>query len=87
MFEVTKPSINWEHVSDKYKFLARDSTGVAWLYGKEPTLVEGFWDVSLGEFALADSHASYDAGTCDWEDSLVVRPTERGAGGFGSTGV
>ena len=74
--KVTKPYINWAHVADKYKFLAQDSTGVAWLYSKEPTLVKDFWDVTQGEFALANSHASYTPGTCDWEDSLIARPKD-----------
>ena len=28
--KVTKPSINWEHVRDEYKFLAQDASGKAW---------------------------------------------------------
>lgn len=73
--KITKPSINWEHVHSKYNYLAADDMGNAWLYGKEPTIDDdGYWDAELGEFALADTHASYIPGTCDWKDSLVVRP-------------
>ena len=72
--KVTKPSINWEHVQDEYKFLAQDDIGNAWLYKEEPTVDDGYWDTALGNFALADTHASYIPGTCDWKDSLVARP-------------
>ena len=74
--KLVKPSINWEHVRGEYKFLAQDSTGVAWLYSEEPTLGEDFWDVSMGLFALADTHTSYTPGTSDWKDSLVARPKD-----------
>ena len=74
--KVVKPSINWDHVHGKYNYLAADDMGNAWLYGKEPTIDDdgGYWDVELGELALADTHASYIPGTCDWKDSLVERP-------------
>ena len=74
--KVVKPSINWDHVHGKYNYLAADDRGNAWLYGKEPTIDDdgGYWDVELGELALADTHASYIPGTCDWKESLVKRP-------------
>ena len=74
--KVVKPSINWDHVHGKYNYLAADDMGNAWLYGKEPTIDDdgGYWDVELDELALADTHASYIPGTCDWKDSLVERP-------------
>ena len=73
--KVTKPTIDWEHVHSTYNYLAADETGNAWLYSKEPTIdVDGYWDVKLGEIALADTHASFSPGTCDWKDSLVARP-------------
>ena len=73
---ITKPSIDWDHVHGKYSYLAADDMGNAWLYGKEPTIDDdnGYWDVELGEFALADTHVSYAPGTCDWKESLVKRP-------------
>ena len=74
--KVVKPSINWDHVHGKYNYLAADDMGNAWLYGKEPTIDDdnGYWDVELGEFVLADTHVSYVPGTCDWKESLVKRP-------------
>ena len=73
--KVTKPSINWEHVRDEYNYLAQDIDGSAWLYWEEPKLSELGWAAELGDFALADSHASYTPGTCDWKETLVKRPT------------
>lgn len=72
--KVTKPSINWLHVRDEYKFLARSASGNAWIYSEEPTLDEGFWAAEPGVYAKANSYVSYTPGTCDWEDSLVKRP-------------
>jgi hypothetical protein len=73
---IKKPSINWEHVRDEYKFLAQDVTGSAWLYIEEPALDDGPWGAARCEFASADSHVSYTPGTCDWKDSLVARPKD-----------
>lgn len=72
--KVKKPSINWEHVRDDYKFLAQDANGNAWLYWEKPRLSEDHWVTTRGECAEAHSHASYIPGTCDWKDSLVARP-------------
>ena len=72
--KVTKPSINWEHVRDEYKFLAQDVTGSAWLYIEEPTPDEDYWCAEAGVYVNANSYASYIPGNCDWKDSLVKRP-------------
>lgn len=76
--KIVKPSINWDNVRDEYIFLAQDDMGNAWLYKEEPTIDDddGYWDAALGNFALADTHASYTPGTCDWKDSLVARPKD-----------
>ena len=81
--KITKPPINWDHVHGKYSYLVADDVGNAWLYGKEPTIDDdnGYWDVELGEFALADTHVSYAPGTCDWKESLVKRPEGDNHGG------
>ena len=34
--KVTKPSIDWDHVAPKYKYLSEDSDGIAFLYDGEP---------------------------------------------------
>ena len=74
--KVTKPSINWDNVHSKFNYLAQDADGSAWLYAEKPQINHSsHWSVVLGGHAKADSHASYDPGTCDWKDSLVERPT------------
>ena len=74
--KVVKPSINWEHVRDKYKFLAQDANGNAWLYWEKPLMGDGRWLASRGDCSEADSYASYTPGIVDWKHSLVVRPQE-----------
>ena len=74
--KVVKPSINWEHVQDKYKFLAQDANGNAWLYWEKPLMGDGRWLASRGDCSEADSYASYTPGIVDWKDSLIVRPQE-----------
>ena len=69
---VTKPSINWEHVHPDYKWMATDQNGRTFLYKSEPYISRHLW---VSEFHTpAASYASFIAGTCDWQDSLVVRP-------------
>ena len=66
---LTKPSINWDHVLPEYKWLARDSGGVAWLYSNKPREPD-----TNGTIAPVRAFSSYSPGTCDWKDSLVERP-------------
>ena len=63
--KVVKPSINWEHVQDKYKFLAQDANGNAWLYWEKPLMGDGRWLASRGDCSEADSYASYTPGIVD----------------------
>ena len=73
---VTKPSINWEHVSSEFNYLAEDSEvdGGVFLYENKPFIVSETWTIDNGKFAEAHMFASYIKGTCDWEDSLIERP-------------
>lgn len=72
--KVTKPSINWEHVRDEYRFLAQDADGNAYLYWEKPALASTGWQSTRGDLADAQSHVTYTPGTCDWQYSLVERP-------------
>lgn len=72
--KITKPSINWEHVQKDFKFLAQDIDGNAYLYWEKPVLRGTGWQTTQGDFAEAQSYASYTPGTCDWQYSLVERP-------------
>ena len=71
---VTKPSIDWEHVSSEFNYLAEDADGGVYLYEDKPFTVTETWTVDDGELAEAHILASYTKGTCDWRDSLVKRP-------------
>ena len=73
--EPKRPSINWEHVGEKFKWLATNMDGDPWLYEYKPTSGVGdFWLPSKGESFKVSGLASYVPGTCDWKDSLVKRP-------------
>ena len=71
-----KPSIDWDHVAPKYKYLSEDSDGIAFLYDEEPYVASdaSAWRVQSNEVVEADGFASYTKGTCNWKDSLIKRP-------------
>ena len=69
-----KPSINWEHVSSEFNYLAEDADGGVFLYEDRPFTATETWTVDNGELAEAHMLASYSRGTCDWKDSLIERP-------------
>ena len=71
---VTKPSIDWSHVSPEYNYLAQDSSGQGYLCGKKPQRMDYAWDMRPSPYIRATTFTSYVPGTCDWKDSLVKRP-------------
>lgn len=72
----TKPSINWDHVHEDYKWLTVDCAGRSYLYKKKPSIYRTFWGPSDGssDYCEATAIISCKPGTCDWKDSLVERP-------------
>ena len=70
---VTKPSIDWSHVSPEYNYLAQDENGDGYLCGKNPHRVDVIWSMET-PYISATTFTSYVPGTCDWKDSLVKRP-------------
>ena len=72
--KITKPSINWDHVRSEFKYLVQDKDGSAWLYSEKPESDIDEWNVTQGECSTVHSHASFTPGTCNWEDSLTIRP-------------
>ena len=73
--KVTKPSIDWSHVKDKYKWLAVNANGCASMYEDEPKVGDGgYWYNPKGGSNMVNGLVSYVPGTCDWKDSLVKRP-------------
>ena len=71
----TKPSIDWTHVNEKFKWLAVDVNGEAYVYENEPKVgVDSYWLCQEGTLYEVNGLASYTPGTCDWKDSLIERP-------------
>lgn len=72
---LTPDYIDWAQVSDKYKYMARDSSGDAYLYLYEPELVNNcYWFCEDDNPVKADVFASYKKGDVSWDNSLVERP-------------
>ena len=70
---ITKPSIDWSHVSPEYNYLAQDENGEGYLCGKNPHRMGTAWSMEY-PYIYADTFTSYIPGSCDWKDSLVKRP-------------
>jgi hypothetical protein len=71
--KVTKPSINWEHVEYRFKWLATESNGLSYLYEMKPECRGTSWQNFSGVIGV-EGFRSFTRGTCDWKDSLVGRP-------------
>jgi hypothetical protein len=69
----TKPSINWDHLNPECICLARDANGRGYFYSEIPEQGATSWILGAPECGVV-GFASYDPGTCDWKDSLVIRP-------------
>lgn len=70
--KVTKPSIDWSHVSEEFQYLAMDENGRHHLFAVKPTLTASEWTMRA-LYTEAGHFASFIPGTCDWKDSLVER--------------
>jgi len=70
----TKASIDWTQVHPAIMALAEGNDGGE-LHQVVPTWVKGAWESPLPAVP-AWSHSSFIPGTCDWSDSLVLRPVE-----------
>ena len=70
---VTKPSIEWSHVSEDFQYLAMDSGGLHHLFAEKPEPIAVEW-TTHALYIYAEHFASFTPGTCDWKDSLVERP-------------
>ncbi|ACG60343.1 hypothetical protein phiPLPE_21 [Iodobacter phage PhiPLPE] len=74
-----KPSINWEHVHPSIVAMATEC-GVTYLFRTAPVLhneyrcwdQDGCWDGDY--YCGVEPFASFTPGTCEWRDSLVMRP-------------
>ena len=70
---VTKPSIDWSHVSEDFQYLATDEDGSHHLFAEKPEPIVLEWAADA-LYIHAEHFASFTPGTCDWQDSLVKRP-------------
>ena len=70
---ITKPSIDWDHVSENFQYLAMDEDGSHHLFAEKPEPIVLEWAADA-LYIHAEHFASFSAGTCDWKDSLVERP-------------
>ncbi len=75
----TKPSINWDHVHPDYVAMATNKGGFTHLISITNIVPIGYgWKTAdntvLENCTSAFPFASFKPGTCDWKDSLVVRP-------------
>lgn len=64
--------INWSHVHEDFKYMARDEDGRAYLYKGFPHRSETSW--SFVGYQAVGAFSSYKQGDTDWKDSLVHRP-------------
>ena len=72
---ITKPSIDWNHVNENFRYLVMDECGQHWLTTNRPTILTTpeRW-ICSGVAQSAGQFASLIPGTCNWKDSLVNRP-------------
>lgn len=74
--KTTKPSIDWSHVSDKFKYLAKDENGSIFIYENKPEIKHVVWWIDGSAYANVSAFKSLDVGDCDWTESLVERPRD-----------
>jgi len=74
--KLTKPSIYWDHVDNKYNYITTDTNGRSYIYTGKPVQNDCHWQCGLqsDKYVETDGFASFDRGTCDWKDSLISRP-------------
>lgn len=79
----TPDTIDWAHVAQQFKWMARDIKGDVAVFTAKP-IIDDSWDAwiteptDMGNYGflmnIPDDCPSYRRGTCDWRDSLVQRP-------------
>lgn len=77
---LTPITLDWSALDAKYKWAAKDNDGRVSAHENRPSMGwgGGFWDVADdgGGFAeISGVLSSLDAGTVDWKDSLIERPS------------
>jgi hypothetical protein len=69
----TKPSINWDHLKPWIIAIARDEDGQCTGFESMPKISSSYSWIAEGDYYDMKTLASFDPGTCDWKDSLVIR--------------
>lgn len=73
--ESGRPVIPWDHVAPRWVAWARDADGNGYFYRARPIVGWNVWAAPAHTPALHDATvAGIDPGTCDWRESLVMRP-------------
>lgn len=71
----TPDQINWDHVAPEFKYMARDESGIGYIYNTKPILRDDVWSCNdFVKLTKSENYSSYKRGTVDWKDSLVIRP-------------
>lgn len=73
---LTKPDVPWDVLVDWVQWVVRDPSGE--FFGFETMPVAGInnWIKTSDCVFISSSIIKFDPGTCDWRDSLVMRPKE-----------
>ena len=71
----TPDSIDWNHVAERFKYMARDKDGRVYLYTHKPWAGNSGWasNMTYSGVIYADVYSSLKVGDVDWQDSLVER--------------
>jgi hypothetical protein len=71
---VSKPSINWDHVEERFKWLTVDQNGAGRLWVNKPVPLKDQWHWGANSTVYeAYGLSSFNRGDCPWDKSLVGR--------------
>lgn len=71
---MTQPSINWDHVAKHIVAMATDGDEETCMHIRVPIETDEWGWVGGLICDKAHHFASFVPGTCNWRDSLVIRP-------------
>ena len=75
----TMPSVDWSQVHPDINHISTNSHEASFgTKGVQNKSEHGFWSTTQTEsfYRIDGVIASYDRGTCDWQESLISRPEE-----------
>lgn len=74
---LTMPDSFWDVLHPHYNVIAKDSSGTWYAYHEKPEKLGVFWNCSVGDFInLSTVICCSFFPDCNWEDSLILRPTK-----------